>query len=211
MEEELIVEAISILAGKGPLLSLPEGSAVIVGDTHGFPEISRLALKLWNRENYRYLVFMGDYVDRGPRGLENLETVLEALLSDPGRVVVLRGNHESPTMNYFYGFYDEVARLAGAKLFNRIAMFYTYLPYIAFLNGWLLVHGGIPCRTCRGGSEEPVTIDYLRLELAKVWAHPRKGLEPEQPIAFQLLWNDPRGSIEWFVPEHQGRRDLLLR
>ena len=204
MREDLVIEATRLLAGKGSLISLPGSSAVVIGDTHGFPEVSQWALRLWDRGDYEYLVFLGDYVDRGPRGLENLETVLEAFLSEPGRIVLLRGNHESPTMNYFYGFYEEAVRLAGPGLYNKIARLYTYLPYVATLNGWLLVHGGVPCRACREESEEPLGIEDLRLELVRAWANPDIGLEPSQQVAFQLLWNDPRGSIEWFAPSIRG-------
>ncbi|MCQ4345570.1 MAG: metallophosphoesterase, partial [Sulfolobaceae archaeon] len=81
-----------------------------VGDTHGaFEEVTKFVLGAISKE-VDLIVFLGDYVDREPpNGLENLLAILKVFADSKGeKVVFIRGNHESPLTNYYYGFYDEV-------------------------------------------------------------------------------------------------------
>lgn len=67
-----------------------------VGDVHG--DLDTLAQVLATSKVSRHedvmLVFCGDYVDRGNASLEVLLALLAMVLHYPGRVVVLRGNHD---------------------------------------------------------------------------------------------------------------------
>ena len=54
------------------------------------------------------LLFLGDYVDRGPDSLLNFVLILALSLAWPERVIVLRGNHEALDMNARYGFREEL-------------------------------------------------------------------------------------------------------
>src|SRR4051794_27157972 len=77
--------------------------AIIVGDIHG--EAKRL-LKATeyalNQANCR-IIFVGDYIDRGPSSREALET-LSALWRRRGdRVTFLRGNHEQALLDFLDG------------------------------------------------------------------------------------------------------------
>ncbi len=200
----LAEEAASLLTDKSPLVRLDRGfPVVVVGDTHGYPEVSMWALRIAERLNARHVVFLGDYVDRGPRGVENLEFLLERMLGDPGYLILLRGNHESPTMNYYYGFRDELVSKLGYQALEPVERLYACLPIAAKLDTIVLLHGGVPCRRCHGGEEEPPSLAEIARRAEEVRCT-RAALEPEDPIVFQVLWNDPRGEIEWFSPNIRG-------
>ena len=58
----------------------------------------------------------GDFVDRGAWGLEVLLLLAALKLAAPGRVTLLRGNHESSTCTQLYGFRTELARKYGPEV-----------------------------------------------------------------------------------------------
>ena len=54
-----------------------------------------------------YMVFLGDYTDRGNYGIEVLYTMLRLKLANPEQVFMARGNHEDIQMIASYGFLAE--------------------------------------------------------------------------------------------------------
>ncbi|EPY21124.1 protein phosphatase [Strigomonas culicis] len=58
-------------------------------------------------------LFLGDYVDRGPRSVEVIILLLVLKLEYPNHVFLLRGNHEEAQTSRTYGFFEECR----AKLF----------------------------------------------------------------------------------------------
>lgn len=79
----------------GRLVKLPPDSkTMIVGDIHGDYSTLKKILDKWDKKSY--LIFLGDYIDRGPKQLEVLERVLKLFIEYPSRVILLRGNHEGP-------------------------------------------------------------------------------------------------------------------
>ena len=62
-----------------------------------------------NKEN-GYLVFLGDATDRGNNGVQVWIILLNLYLRNPGRVILIRGNHEDIYINYRYGFTDELKK-----------------------------------------------------------------------------------------------------
>ncbi|OWJ54432.1 hypothetical protein Pdsh_08170 [Pyrodictium delaneyi] len=200
---ELLREAAELLRSRGPVLEAKAGRVLVVGDTHGYPEVSEWALSLADKAGADLVVFLGDYVDRGTRGSENLELLVRRLLDEPDRIVLLRGNHESPLMNLYYGFRDEVVSKLGIDILEPLYDFYTSLPYMLLADGILYVHGGVPCRVCGNEPEEPISLAEIRERLEELHGS-RRGLDPEDHVAMQLLWNDPRGTIDWFLPSARG-------
>lgn len=55
-------------------------------------------LKIQDKENF-YMVFLGDYSDRGWYGLEVLYLIMQIKKMNPDNVFLLRGNHESEDQN----------------------------------------------------------------------------------------------------------------
>jgi len=182
---ELLEEALRVFRAEPQLLEL-EGNALVVGDTHGDFESSRKALL---EEAHLYL-FLGDYVDRGLEQLKNVNFLLAKKVEQPERIYLLRGNHESPLMNYSYGFYWEVVGRYGPEIYRMYAEVFSSMPYAAILNGSAFaVHGGLA-----KGLRNALDVRGLR----------KGDIEPSDPIALQLLWNDPDESVERFAPSPRG-------
>ncbi|MHA1239038.1 MAG: metallophosphoesterase family protein [Candidatus Odinarchaeia archaeon] len=76
------------------LTEFSEGERVIVaGDIHGDFESFQRIRESFNPE-CDYLIFLGDYADRGRFGVEVIEGLVELTERYPGRVAALKGNHE---------------------------------------------------------------------------------------------------------------------
>ena len=83
-----------------------------VGDVHGREVLSRI-----EPANYDRIVFIGDYVDTHYEAsysdvmiLENLKKIIEFKKRDPGKVILLLGNHD---VHYMY--HDEVNECSGFR------------------------------------------------------------------------------------------------
>jgi diadenosine tetraphosphatase ApaH/serine/threonine PP2A family protein phosphatase len=136
-------------------------------------------------------VFLGDYVDRGPHQIENINLLFELKTKSPNRLMILRGNHETPKVNRSYGFYDTVQETLG-DIINHYWQTFAKMPLAAIsrFQRIFAVHGGIP--------EQLVDIGEIN-------SLPRE-IELENPVAIQLLWNDPREGLKGFGPSMRGSR-----
>jgi predicted MPP superfamily phosphohydrolase len=66
---------------------------IFVGDTHGDLEASQKVIRDYLKPGNK-IVFLGDYVDRGPYSKENLDFLLETKAKHPTQIYLLQGNHE---------------------------------------------------------------------------------------------------------------------
>lgn len=55
-----------------------------------------------------YIIYAGDYVDRGAWGVELVLAIATLKLAMPAAVFMLRGNHESDMCTKYYGFQPEL-------------------------------------------------------------------------------------------------------
>lgn len=91
--------------------------------------------KIVNKSHY--LVFLGDYVDRGLHGFETLYTMMLLAINNPNNFIAVRGNHESIQLNKNYGFTAELnvkfKNSTSKKLLIKINHMYNLLPLASFL------------------------------------------------------------------------------
>jgi serine/threonine-protein phosphatase PP1 catalytic subunit len=79
----------------------------VCGDTHGqFYDMLRL-LEYGGLPPESSYLFLGDYVDRGRQGIETICLLFAFKVKFPGRMHILRGNHESAAITRIYGFFEE--------------------------------------------------------------------------------------------------------
>ncbi|MFW5945565.1 MAG: metallophosphoesterase [Candidatus Natronoplasma sp.] len=184
-EEEylaLINKAKNSLENKN-LVEKDEGEFFVVGDTHGNLEAARKPAERALEEDIP-IVYLGDYVDRGEKQLENLAYVLFLKIQEPEKVILLRGNHETESMNQKYGFLREVNRRYSIDLFQEILYLYEKMPVAALLGEeYFSVHGGIP----RGVTS-----------LSKI-----DELDHDDDSYKEMFWNDPSEDIWEFAPNRK--------
>lgn len=190
LEVRRLIESVEPMLEAEPQLVVEDsGDLLVVGDTHGDLESTLKALRYAEAEGLG-LLFLGDYVDRGPRQVENIVTLLEAKLSWRRSLILLRGNHETVEMNRWYGFMETVYASLGPEIYDKFARLFSKMPYAALVRGRVLaLHGGIA-----EGLERVEEIGEL----------PKGELDPRGTVALQILWNDPSEDVEWFAPSWRG-------
>jgi diadenosine tetraphosphatase ApaH/serine/threonine PP2A family protein phosphatase len=188
----LCEEAWGKLSTEPPVLRLNCERLLVIGDLHGDLESCLKALRL-ARLNGAKAVFLGDYVDRGPYQGSVINLLLRVKSSSPGEIFLLRGNHETPSMNFSYGFLDFLARMFGKdceKVYRAYLKVFSEMPLAGIVNNRImLVHGGLA-----KGLEKPEELEESG----------KGGVEPEDPKVFETLWNDPSEEIEDFSPNPRG-------
>ncbi len=120
----------------------PDQTAVFVGDTHGDCEATHRVLQEFFNEEH-VLVFLGDYVDRGPDSQGNLELLFRAKIERPQGIHLLMGNHEAWAVAPFQpaDFWEEVRPQEEEALTRTLAL----LPLAAHHPaGVLALHGALP-------------------------------------------------------------------
>lgn len=187
--KELVYEAEEVLGREPPLVEVEGERVIFVGDTHGDLFSTIAAVKKFFSSDYDLIIFLGDYVDRGSEQVGNINYLISLKLEYPDRVVLLRGNHETPLANQYYGFVDSVSRKYNPSLYKVYASMFSCLPYACLLNEEILcLHGGI-------------AMGLKKLEQLK--ALPRE-VDVSNPIGFQVLWNDPEEGVRGFAPSPRG-------
>ena len=74
-----------------------------VGDIHGcYDKLCALMDKLPINMEQDQLLFIGDYIDRGPGSIEVLDYLIDLKKRVPG-IIFLKGNHEDMLQNYLEG------------------------------------------------------------------------------------------------------------
>jgi predicted phosphodiesterase len=140
--ENLIREAERAFELEPKLIRLNTGRAIFVGDTHGdFDASKRVIAEHLSPENR--VIFLGDYVDRGPESLSNINYLLALKLAYPQNLFLLMGNHEAYAVTPFYpaDFWMGMDQ----ELHQRYASVLAKLPLaVGTENGVIALHGALP-------------------------------------------------------------------
>ncbi|KFD51426.1 hypothetical protein M514_07639 [Trichuris suis] len=196
-EEEilfLIDKAIAALKADETLITVTP-PIWICGDTHGqyFDLLRLFETGGWPPKS-RYL-FLGDYVDRGPKSIEVICIMFLFKSLYPRDFYILRGNHECAEINKVYGFYHECAGRYSENLFNKFQDAFDYLPLAALVGGRILcMHGGI----------SPDLNSFEQVRLAN-----RPLQVDEEGLFCDLLWADPDDAVTGWVNSSRGTSYLF--
>ncbi len=131
-----------ILAKESRLIEIKNAKKIIfVGDTHGDLEASQKVIKEYLKPENK-VVFLGDYVDRGPYSKENLDYLLEQKLKFPNQIYLLQGNHEAHQILEFYpaNFWKSLNR----KEYKKYTEICEKLPFVVAAGDIIALHGVLP-------------------------------------------------------------------
>jgi diadenosine tetraphosphatase ApaH/serine/threonine PP2A family protein phosphatase len=196
---QVLSKAVDILKEETLLLELSvkniNKEVIVIGDLHGNMKSLLKIIKNIEQANPKYVIFLGDIVDRGPYQLECLILILALKIKQPNKYIFLKGNHESLEINQYYGFYkDFIFKFKDQKKFKDVLALYKVLPICAVVNRTVLcLHGGIP--------EDFEVLEKL------------KGVKTQDPASLfknvakslkQIMWNDPKSNLTGFSDSFRG-------
>jgi protein phosphatase len=182
----------------------PNGEAIVVGDLHGDLEslihilqTSGFMEKATQGKDL-FLVFLGDYGDRGPYSAEIYYVALKMKLLFPHSVVLMRGNHEGPDdlmasphdlpHNLQTRFGDQ-----GHVVYSKIRGLFPHLSTGVLVDELcVLLHGGVPSRA---SSLEDVALAHAK--------------HPQETHLEEILWSDPSEDITGTYPSPRGAGQLF--
>ncbi|NMB77015.1 MAG: serine/threonine protein phosphatase [Myxococcales bacterium] len=135
------------------------GRTFVIGDVHGeLDALMRVLSDLPKPSAADTIVFLGDYLDRGPRSREVVEFVRQLELEGTAKVVALRGNHEDAWLKVIDHGWDGFLLPRGNGCLETLRS-YQHLPPPApsrqpTSEEWALLH--------RGGFFPPEVVAWMR-------------------------------------------------
>jgi hypothetical protein len=117
----------------------------VVGDIHGqLADLLYILDQSGLPSKNNHYIFNGDFVDRGPYGVEVMCILMALYLSNPGQVTLNRGNHEDFAICCAYGFQAECCSKYDEVTFGMFVEVFNHLPLFAIVNERIFVlHGGL--------------------------------------------------------------------
>lgn len=175
----------------------------VVGDIHGcLAPLDRLLAKFAPRPEDE-VVFVGDYIDRGPQSRE----VVDRLLGLPHRCIFLMGNHERMLLDFLAGEDEELYLENGGRATlesyggnpdgipaSHLAFFHNLRPMYE-TSDYLIVHAGI--RPLTPLAEQSIhDMIWIRQEFFKfLGKYPKPVIFGHTPLR-QVLMADDRIGID---------------
>ena len=154
---------------------------IFAGDTHGDLQVSRQIIKEYLKPG-SILVFLGDYVDRGPSSKENLEFLVERKKNFPKQLVLLMGNHEGYPVRRFHpaDFWESLSikeERKYRKMLRNLPLAFSFGPIIA-------LHGAPP---------QLDSLDKIN------------QIKPDDNLWRQICWGDLSEEKGWYLGSFHGR------
>ncbi|MGB9743253.1 MAG: metallophosphoesterase family protein [Minisyncoccales bacterium] len=114
---------------------------IFVGDTHGDWEASQKVIKDYLKKGSK-IVFLGDYVDRGPYSKENLDFLLKTKEKNPDQIYLLQGNHEGYRILPFSPaeFWQSLNNID----YQKYCLIVEKFPLVAMAKDIIAAHGALP-------------------------------------------------------------------
>jgi len=170
----------------------------VCGDIHGQYEDLINLFRLNGFPPDKKYLFLGDYVDRGPFSIEVITLLFAYKVMYPDDIILLRGNHESRSVNMQYGFFLECRKRYSLNLYECFQYAFYCMPFFARIEKRILcMHGGISedLRDFRQMDkiERPCDIPDLGILADLTWA------DPDPAIAGYD--ESPRGAARIFGPD----------
>ncbi|ADM27133.1 bis(5'nucleosyl)-tetraphosphatase, ApaH [Ignisphaera aggregans DSM 17230] len=180
--------------------------AIFVGDIHGDLDTLIELLRILDIDNElrrgTYLVFLGDYIDRGPYQLEVIMflAILKSIWRD--RIVMLRGNHEPPEWlppsphDFPEILMERFGYRKGLEIYETMKTIFDLLPLALYIPRKVLaVHGGPPIsRVLRYDDINDIF-----------------SIENDKEAIEEILWSDPIDEDIEYVYSYRGAGKLWGR
>lgn len=187
----------------GRLIYLPSsGEAFVIGDIHG--DLQSLIyiledsnfLEKASKSRKVYLIFLGDYGDRGIYSPEVYYVLFKLKMMFPGKVIFLRGNHEGPSdlLAYPHDLPHQLKRRFekdGVAIYRKLTAFFDLLHLAVLVkNKYIMLHGGVP-----SAAKKLKDVAYAHIK------------HPSESHLEEILWSDPAEGIRGiiFSPRGAGR------
>ncbi|MHA1575800.1 MAG: metallophosphoesterase [Candidatus Thorarchaeota archaeon] len=178
------------------VIDIPTDNVIFIGDLHGELQSTLAIQRAIKKYKNHHFVFLGDYADRGSHQIETFNLIMALTLSNPKRVIMIRGNHESDDVAARYGFYNIVTRAYSFDVFKHYSRVFEVLPFAVYKKSSLFAcHGGIP---------EGIST------IAEIQARNRRHPNFPDDVLFQLAWNDPKESDFTFRPITRSSRARIF-
>jgi len=185
----LVEKSEALMLSQGTLLHL-KAPIKIVGDIHGqYLDLLKI-FEIGGLPPQNNYLFLGDYVDRGPNGLECMCFLLALKVRFPENIFLLRGNHECESINRVYGFFAECKSKYSMQLWEAHVSLFASLPLAAVIEDKIFcIHGGL------SPSLE---------SLAQIKALKRPLQVPNRGMVVDFLWADPDADIRGWAESDRG-------
>lgn len=192
-----------------------ESPTYVLGDLHGnFRDLQFFASHFWRAgvdicpSN---LLFLGDYVDRGPHSVEVIAYLLALKILYPRKVFLLRGNHELESVCGNIDYYGagsfksqlmDLAQTVGVRdctvLWKRFMHVFDWMPLAATIDkSCFCCHAGIPRAVSAQGPEfEGQTIIERIKSLERPLTEEENIDGNPDCVAMDILWADPASGKE---------------